>query len=88
MNNIFKNWFSGFLRGRRATLLFGRHVLLETVGERVWLVRRGIAHTNIDCAYDPHAKAAIHREQSRYTADHHDALDHGGWYLPAHGSSG
>ena len=34
MNNIFKNWFGGFLRGRRATLLFGRHLLLETVGQR------------------------------------------------------
>ena len=34
MNNIFKNWFGGFLRGRRATLLFGRHLLLETLGER------------------------------------------------------
>ncbi|WP_421954340.1 magnesium-translocating P-type ATPase [Polaromonas sp.] len=31
MNNIFTNWFSGFLRGRRATLLFGRRALLETV---------------------------------------------------------
>ena len=34
MKNIFKNWFGGFLRGRRATLLFGRHLLLETVGQR------------------------------------------------------
>ena len=34
MNNIFKNWFGGFLRGRRATLLFGRGALLETFGER------------------------------------------------------
>lgn len=34
MNNIFKNWFSSFLRGRRATLLFGRRAMLETVGER------------------------------------------------------
>ena len=32
MNNIFKHWFSGFLRGRRSTLLFGRNVLLDTVG--------------------------------------------------------
>ena len=32
MNNIFKNWFSGFLRGRRSTLLFGRRALLDTVG--------------------------------------------------------
>ena len=34
MNNIFKNWFGGFLRRRRATLLFGRGALLETLGER------------------------------------------------------
>ncbi len=34
MNNILKNWFGGFLRRRRATLLFGRRALLETVGER------------------------------------------------------
>ena len=34
MINIFTNWFSGFLQGRRATLLFGRRALLETVGER------------------------------------------------------
>ena len=32
MNNIFKHWFSGFLRGRRSTLLFGRNALLDTVG--------------------------------------------------------
>ena len=34
MNNSLKHWFTGFLRGRRATLLFGRRALLETLGER------------------------------------------------------
>lgn len=34
MNNLLKHWFTAFLRGRRATLHFGRRALLETLGER------------------------------------------------------
>ena len=54
MNDILKNWFGSFLRRRRVTALFGRHAVLETVGEsgRAQAIPESLSQNLLEVASD------------------------------------